>query len=240
MERPAEANAGTDGSSPGRASRSEDVFWVKLLIQGEPPSDAIPVRVPDSAANASVHDLKMCLLAEINTFLPDRVAAPWITLKLPAKQARGGGGGGGSEDSAVEASTELRELPTGAGGKDWHFHAVVWTPGDRGSHGHGKKVPAANARRAAGGATLFERGIAGVEEPDHIKDALSLTDLYPGGVLPRSKKETFSVEIFLKVVACFFILGLFYVFLMFLLEKVPRALMPQIVSPLSQSNHTEL
>lgn len=238
--RPAAASS-SEAPSALRGTPLQGTYWFKLFLPGEPPSDAIPVNMIAAGPSPSVHDLKQALLRAIDPMLPERVDAPWVSLTL---RARGWPGEEpGDAGRAVEASADLRELPAGAGGRDWHFHAHVRTRESlgRGKKGGGgaKRVPAAKARDGAA-ATLFERGIAGEDEVDHIKNALNLADLYPGGVLPRSRKETFSVEIFIKLVACFLILGLFYTFLMFLLEKVPRTFLPQTVAPPTAAKHTEL
>lgn len=204
-------------------------FWLKLFLRGESPSDAICVQVEE--ADTTISDLKRRFLQEIREILPGQTALPWISLTLPPSPFSDGL----DPVQTLDSSQELSELPEGAGSKKWQMHAEVRLLGDMGPPVDRTAQPQVRATRGSEGRTLYERGLAGRDEPDHIKNALDFKELYPGGKLPQGGKLDFSLVTFLKLLLTFGFIGCLMMVTVYFLENLPS-----ILEKRSGTSHSEL
>eukprot|EP00271_Cylindrocystis_brebissonii_P014637 TRINITY_DN36074_c0_g1_i1.p1 TRINITY_DN36074_c0_g1~~TRINITY_DN36074_c0_g1_i1.p1 ORF type:complete len:218 (+),score=37.05 TRINITY_DN36074_c0_g1_i1:238-891(+) len=191
-------------------TETSQVYWFRLCFPGEPPSDAIPVSL--ETGDVTVLDLKRRLLEEVKEALPRATALPWITLILPAVS--------GVAVRQLDSSEDLSELPEGAGGRKRHIHAHIRFVGSVGPPPPSSKVAAPKKPRGEG--TLFEQGIAGPDEPAHIRNAKDFSDLMPGGKVRQGDSDNFDLRKITKILLVFGALMLLGLAILYCLENTPR------------------
>eukprot|EP00270_Netrium_digitus_P007574 TRINITY_DN2211_c0_g1_i1.p1 TRINITY_DN2211_c0_g1~~TRINITY_DN2211_c0_g1_i1.p1 ORF type:complete len:327 (-),score=64.85 TRINITY_DN2211_c0_g1_i1:146-1045(-) len=120
--------------------------------------------------------------------------------------------------------------PTGQQEEEWEVKKTVqggalaaerqkYAQGDKGEQ---DDDPVIGDRLKKRRPTLFEQGIAGADEPEHIRNAKDLSELYPGGKVPRGGSNTVDAKVVRKILLCVLAMVLFFSAMTFLLEKLPR------------------
>lgn len=168
-----------------------------------------------------------------------RPPLPCIHIWLPPRSPAGGegtpAGGDGqqprgpSEWRRLAASDDLGSLPAEAGTSSWHLVTRISPPpGAKRGGGH---APAGGAQRSAKPGdkplTLYERGLADEDEPEQIKNATDLSQLYPGGVLPRAGPNELNATVVLKLALVFVICLVFGSAIFYLFQVV----LPLLLAP---------
>ncbi|GJP37340.1 hypothetical protein CLOM_g21759 [Closterium sp. NIES-68] len=179
------AESAAQGPARSRSKHPRDDIWVRVEFPEEDLSDAIRVRGSLLGINATILDLKERLaenlVASGSETIP--IHRVFITLSPPP--------GNAEEARQLSASDSLDDLPEGAGGPKRPLIARV-----RGGAAAAAAAPAKPVPKKP--QTLFEKGLAGKDEPPQIRNALDIRDLYPGGVLPRSGVK--DENIFIKLI----------------------------------------
>ncbi|CAI7803176.1 unnamed protein product [Closterium sp. NIES-53] len=189
------AESESQGATKSRSKQPRDDIWLRVEFPGEDLSDVIRIRGATLGANATILDLKERLAETIASSGSESIPVHRVFVTLPAAP---GAAGNAEEARQLSASDSLDELPEGAGGPKWPLIARVRGPAAAAAPA--KPVPKKPQ-------TLFEKGLAGKDEPPQIRNAMDMRDLYPGGVLPRSgiKDENLIIKI-LKLALVFALL----------------------------------
>lgn len=200
-------------------------------------SDAFRVNFKASSGpwqDVFVEDLKEQLLSRHASLLqsatPSAKELPlaWVYLVLPLREGPPGTSEAPAEKT-LSASDTLGSLPAGAGEADWHLVVRIVPLPAAGVKRAPKAAPAPAVPK--GPLTLHDRGIADEDEPEQIKNAIDLRELYPGGVLPRSGPNEFNLEVAIKLVIIFFIVVAVGTGVMYFLGEVLPTWLPPVPNP---------